>query len=211
MKVQIALDLTSLDDAFEIMNDVYGYVDIVEIGMLFSYVGYEGYHKLKEAFPDVEYLIDQKVTDGGYFCTLEAAKHGAQYITVVGATDIETVEAAMKASEETGVKIVIDMLGVENLYEKAKQLDRISVHYINIHTPADLQAQGKTPFENLRLLNSVIKNSKIAVAGGINTENIVNILPYHPEIAIVGGALIKAENRREYARKLKQIIEDYEA
>lgn len=209
MKIQIALDLTSLEDARAIMKDVYGYIDIVEIGMLFSYVGYEGYHVLKQEFPNVEYLIDQKVTDGGYFCTLEAAKHGAQYITVVGATDIETVASAMKASKETGVKVVIDMLGVENLYEKTKQLDDLGVHYINIHTPADLQAQGKTPFENLRLLNSIIKNSKVAVAGGINTENIINILPYHPDIVIIGGALIKSENRREYAKKLKKIIEEY--
>ena len=44
--------------------------------------------------------------------------------------------------------------------------------YIAVHTGYDLQAEGQSPLDSLRTVKSVIKNSKVAVAGGIKPETI---------------------------------------
>ena len=40
--------------------------------------------------------------------------------------------------------------------------------YIAVHTGYDLQAEGQSPLDSLRTVKSVIKNSKVAVAGRLN-------------------------------------------
>ncbi len=73
--------------------------------------------ELKKAFPGPEYLSDKIADGGGYFADM-AHGYGADYVTVLGCVEDATIISALKAAEKTGIKVVADMLGVRNFYER---------------------------------------------------------------------------------------------
>ncbi len=206
MKLQVALDVTTLDEARAVLRDVVEYVDIVEIGLLFYTHGYDALTTLKAEFPDVEWLADVKIADGGYFCVTQAHEFGADYVTVLGVVDDETIRGAVQAQEETGIGVVVDMVGCQNFYERVLQLDEIGVGYINIHTPVDLQQRGVSPFDQLVVAKLAAKKSKLAVAGGIKPTTIGRAVELAPDIIIAGGTLLDPATRAENARLIRDAI-----
>ena len=209
MKVQVALDFGTIDDAKAILEDIVDYVDIVEVGAISTDFGFAALTELKKAFPGPEYLSDIKIADGGGYFADMAHGYGADYVTVLGCVEDATIISALKAAEKTGIKVVADMLGVRNFYERTKELDAMGMHYISVHTPADLQALNHTPFEHLKIASQLVHQAKLSVAGGIGPKNVREVLPYKPEIIISGSALTTAANRRDNAKELRDIIESY--
>lgn len=210
MKIQIALDFGTIEDAKATLRDVVEYVDIVEVGAISTEFGFEALTALKKEFPKPEYLIDIKIADGGGYFTEMAHNYGADYVTVLGVVEDETIKSALRASEKTGIKLVADMLGCRNFYERVKELDAMGVQYISVHTPADLQALNHTPFEHLKIARMLVKKAKLTVAGGIGPDNVDQVLPYKPEIIIAGSSLTSSDNRTEGARRLREIVDRYE-
>lgn len=206
MKLQVALDVTTLDEARAVLHDVAEYVDIVEIGLLFYTHGYDALTALKSEYPAVEYLADVKIADGGYFCVKQAHAFGADYVTVLGVVDDETIRGAVQAQDETGIGVVVDMVGCRNFYERVLQLDEMGVGYINIHTPVDLQQRGVSPFDQLAIAKLLAKKAKLAVAGGIKPATIHRAIELGPDIIIAGGALLDPATRKGNARLIREAI-----
>ena len=75
------------------------------------------------------------------------------------------------------------------------------------HTGYDLQAEGQSPLDSLRKVKSVIKNSKVAVAGGIKPDTIKEIVAENPDLVIVGGGIANAEDPVEAAKQCRDAIE----
>ncbi|SUM65117.1 orotidine 5'-phosphate decarboxylase [Staphylococcus saprophyticus] len=71
---------------------------------------------------------------------------------------------------------ILFVIAVQDIEKRAKELDEMDADYIAVHTEYNLQAQGQSPLENLRNVKSVIKNSKVAVAGGIKLDTIESIV-----------------------------------
>lgn len=207
MKLQVALDVTTMAEARAVLRDVVEYVDIVEIGLLFYTHGYDALTTLRSEFPGVEYLADVKIADGGHFCVTQAHEFGADYVTVLGVVDDETIRGAVKAQEETGIKVVVDMVGCQNFYERVLQLDEMGVGYINIHTPVDLQQRGVSPFDQLVVAKLAAKKSRLAVAGGIKPATIARAVELAPDIIVAGGTLLDPATRRENARLIREAME----
>lgn len=207
MKLQAAIDFGTLDEARAILKDVGDYIDIVEIGNTLVEYGYSMLVTLKKEFPHLEFLADAKISDGGYFCTMQAHNYGADYVTVLGIVENETICGAIKASQETGIKVVVDLIGCKNFYERIRELEAMGVEYINIHTPIDLQVSNHTPFEQVKLARMIAHKAKLSVAGGINPENIYQVIPYKPEIIISGSALTGKGDRRAAAKAMHDAIE----
>lgn len=207
MKLQVALDVTTMDEARAVLQDVAEYVDIVEVGLLFYSHGYDALTALKAEYPGVEYLADVKIADGGYFCVKQAHEFGADYVTVLGVVDDETVRGAVRAQQEIGIAVVIDMVGCQNFYERVLQLDEMGVDYINIHTPVDLQRRGVSPFDQLVVAKLAAKRAKLAVAGGIKPATIHRAVELGPDIIVAGGTLLDPDTRRENARLIREALE----
>jgi 3-hexulose-6-phosphate synthase len=205
MKLQVALDFGTIDDARTVLHDIAQFIDIVEIGAISTEYGYSALATLKAEFPQLEYLADIKIADGGYYFAKQLHEQGADYVTVLGIVENETIEGALQASRETGIQIVADMLGCKNFLERVKELDAMGVQYISVHTPADLQATH-TPFEHLKFARMIVKNAKLSVAGGIGPHNVAEVLPYKPEIIISGSALTGGNNRETAAKALRDAI-----
>lgn len=207
MKLQLALDLVNIPEAKEVVKEVQEYIDIVEIGT--PVVINEGLHavkELKEAFPNLDVLADLKIMDAGAYEVMKASEAGADIITVLGATDDSTIRGAVEESRKHGKKILVDMINVKNLEERAREVDALGVDYICVHTGYDLQAEGENSFEQLRVIKNVVKNAKTAIAGGIKLATLPEVIEASPDLVIVGGGITGQADKRAAAAEIKRLI-----
>ena len=208
MKLQIALDTLSLEECIILLEQTKGSVDIAEVGTPFIIEeGMRPVRELKKSFPEIEILADTKIMDAGELEASSAFKAGADIVTVLGVSNDETILGAIKASKQHGGKIMIDMIAVKNLVERAKEIDAMGVDYICVHTAFDVQKSGKDPLDELKMINKVICNAKSAVAGGVKLSTIDEIVEEGAEIIVVGGAICNAENKSETAKEMKKHLQ----
>ncbi|MNS37177.1 3-hexulose-6-phosphate synthase [compost metagenome] len=207
MKLQLALDLVNIPEALEVVAEVQEYIDVVEIGT--PIVINEGLHAvkaIKDAFPQLEVLADLKVMDAGGYEVMKASEAGADIITILGATTDETIQGAVAEAKKQGRHILIDMINVSDIAKRAEEVDKLGVDYICVHTGYDLQAVGKSSFEDLRTIKSVVKQAKTAVAGGIKLSTLPEVIQAQPDLIIVGGGITGEADKKATAAEMKQLI-----
>lgn len=119
---------------------------------------------MKEAFPNLTVLADLKIMDAGGYEVMKASEAGAGIVTVLGATDDSTNKGAVEEAKKHGSEILVDMINVKDIEQRAKEVDALGVDYICVHTGYDLQAAGENSFEQLRSIKRVVKDDKTAVA-----------------------------------------------
>jgi 3-hexulose-6-phosphate synthase len=207
MELQLALDLVNISEAKEVVQEVQEYIDIVEIGTpVVINEGLKAVKEIKEAFPSLKVLADLKIMDAGAYEVMKASEAGASIITILGATDDSTIKGAVEEAKKQGTQILVDMINVKNLEQRAKEVDALGVDYICVHTGYDLQAEGETPFEQLQTIKRVVKNAKTAVAGGIKLNTLPEVVQSQPDLVIVGGGITSEKNKRNIAQEMKKVV-----
>ncbi|MCR8658755.1 3-hexulose-6-phosphate synthase [Paenibacillus endoradicis] len=208
MKLQLALDLVDIQGAIEVVKQVESYVDIVEIGT--PIIINEGLHAvkaLKETFPNLTVLADLKIMDAAGFEVMKASEAGADIVTILGVAEDASIQGAVEEARKQGKQILVDMIAVKNLAERALQIDAFGVDYICVHTGYDLQAVGQNSFEDLRTIKAVVKNAKVAVAGGIKLETLPEVIAVQPDLIIVGGGITGHADIQAAAAQMQQLIQ----
>ena len=207
MKLQLALDEFDLEDALSLAERVRPSIDIIEIGTPFIIrAGVQAIQRFARAFPEKEILADTKIMDGGYFEAAMAFSSGASYVTVLGVTDDSTIKGCLKAAHEYSGKLVVDMLCVENLSDRARACESMGVDVLAVHTGVDQQAHGRTPLDDLAILKRASSQVQVAVAGGINSASINSYLALQPDIVIVGGSIAHADDPQAEASSIRAAI-----
>ncbi|MEH7583334.1 3-hexulose-6-phosphate synthase [Priestia megaterium] len=207
MELQLALDLVNISEAKEVVQEVQEYIDIVEIGTpVVINEGLKAVKEIKEAFPSLKVLADLKIMDAGAYEVMKASEAGASIITILGATDDSTIKGAVEEAKKQGTQILVDMINVKNLEQRAKEVDALGVDYICVHTGYDLQAEGETPFEQLQTIKRVVKNAKTAVAGGIKLNTLPEVVQSQPDLVIVGGGITSEKDKRNVAEEMKKVV-----
>ncbi|MBW0931639.1 3-hexulose-6-phosphate synthase [Priestia megaterium] len=207
MELQLALDLVNISEAKEVVQEVQEYIDIVEIGTpVVINEGLKAVKEIKEAFPSLKVLADLKIMDAGAYEVMKASEAGASIITILGATDDSTIKGAVEEAKKQGTQILVDMINVKNLEQRAKEVDALGVDYICVHTGYDLQAVGETPFEQLQTIKRVVKNAKTAVAGGIKLNTLPEVVQSQPDLVIVGGGITSEKDKRNVAEEMKKVV-----
>lgn len=207
MRLQLALDIYDIPQSLEILKELHDVVDIVEIGTPF--IIRDGVHAVKavkDAYPQLCVLADLKIMDGGYAEAQMAYEAGADIVTVLAVAEDITIQNVVKAGREYGREVMADLIAVPDLKKRAAELDGFGLDYICVHTAFDIQHTGRSPLEDLKLLKSVLKQTKAAVAGGIKLATLPEVAAQQPDIVIVGMGISGQSDMRGVARHMKQLI-----
>jgi 3-hexulose-6-phosphate synthase len=208
MKLQLALDQISLDQAVEAVSETQDLIDIVEIGTPFIIKeGLAAVAAMKKRFARLTVVADLKIVDGGAYESRIAFEAGADIVTVLALAYEVTVREAVREARKQGGSIMVDLLGVEDIPGGIARAEAIGAGYLCIHTASDLGGPDRETLCGLGKAVAAVRSSRIAVAGGITLETVEQIIQRKPEILIVGGAIMKQEDRREAALRFRQLID----
>lgn len=207
MELQLALDLVDIPDAKLVVAEVADYIDIVEIGTpVVINEGLRAVKEIKEAFPSLRVLADLKIMDAGGYEVMKASEAGADIITVLGASDNSTIRGAVEEARKQNKKIMVDMINVQNIEDRAKEIDELGVDYICVHSGYDHQAAGKNSFEELAAIKRVVRRAKTAIAGGIKLDTLPEVIKAQPDLVIVGGGITSQEDKKAVAAAMKRLV-----
>jgi 3-hexulose-6-phosphate synthase/6-phospho-3-hexuloisomerase len=184
---------------------VEGGADWIEAGTpLIKSEGMDAVRKLKAAFPDNVILADMKTIDTGAMEIEMAAKAGADIIMLLGGSDNSTIFDAVRAARKYGVKLMADLISVEDPVKRAAELAEAGLDFINIHVGIDQQMVGEDP---LSILEKLKLNIPVAVAGGLDAESAAKAVLAGARIIIVGGNIVRSSNVTVSARAIRNSID----
>lgn len=206
-QLQVALDFYNLNRALGVAEEaVAGGADWLEAGTpLIKSEGLDSVRKLKAKFPDKVIVADMKTMDAGRVEVEIAAKAGADVVGVLAAASDSTIRECLEAAENYGCKIVVDLIGVNDIVKRAQELEKLGAHYVGVHVAIDEQMVGVSPFDRLRQVAQKV-NIPICVAGGINSETAIEAIKAGASIIIVGGAITKASDAKKATEEIKRAI-----
>ncbi|HZD43861.1 MAG TPA: 3-hexulose-6-phosphate synthase, partial [Methanomicrobiales archaeon] len=209
--LQVALDLLELKRAVQIARDaVEGGADWIEAGTpLIKSEGMAAVRTLREAFPDHPIVADMKIADTGTIEVEMAAKAGAAVVCVLGDADDSVIEECVRAARLYGVKIMADLMVVQDPVRRAKELEALGVDYINAHVGIDQQMLGRNSVQLIKDLAGEV-TVPVAVAGGLEASSAAQAVEYGASIVIVGGTIVKAADVKGSAKKVRRAIDKRE-
>jgi 3-hexulose-6-phosphate synthase len=207
MKLQIAIDLATSEEALAIVEKIHDIVDIVEVGTpMIIREGLVPVRLIKEKYPNMTVLADTKIVDGGDIECAYACEAGADIVTVLAFADNETVKAVTETAHKYGKLVMADLICITDIPKRAKELEAMGIDLISVHTAVDVQKLGKTPLGDLKELVSAVPASMSAVAGGVNMKTIASYKAENPAIIIAGGSLTNANDIRAAAKEMKEAL-----
>ena len=206
--LQVALDFINLPRALKLAGEALnGGADWIEAGTpLIKSSGLDAVRELRKRFPQATLVADMKTMDVGRIEVESAAKAGADVVVVLGLASDSTIRECIEAGKHYGAKIMVDLLEVDALLKRAKEVERMGADYIGLHTSIDEQMEGKISFAGVRTIAGKIE-IPIAVAGGVNSENAHKAVEAGANIIIVGGAIIKSVDAKKATAEIKRAIE----
>ncbi len=213
IRLQLALDLDSLEQSINIAKEVVNYVDIVEVGTpLIKKYGIESVKLISNAFKESIILADMKTMDGGVFEAEIAFEAGADITTVMACSDIKTIQNVINIARKYNKKVMVDMLGyqlgIKDFESTLVLLDIPDDIILLTHLSFDKEKNINETLINLKLIQEINRYS-FAVAGGINLEVVKRIIDYDPSIIIVGSSITKAIHPGNEAKNIRNVIDSY--
>jgi len=207
--LQVALDFVDLHRAVKVAEEaIEGGADWLEIGTpLIKSEGMNAVRHLRKVFPGVTLLADMKTMDAGRAEMEMAAKAGANIAVVMGDAPDSTIKECIQAGKNYGIKVCVDFINSAKVGERVADIEKWGADYIAVHTAIDDQMHGKTPFSALQHMCSKVK-IPVAVAGGINSENVIEAVNAGASIVIVGGYISKSKNAKIAAESIKTAIKE---
>ena len=163
--------------------------------------------ELKKIAPEKRIVADMKTMDTGYLETKLAAEAGADIVSILAAADDKTIEEAVKAGKEFGVKIACDLISVKDPVKRAKELEGFGIDYVCLHLGIDQQKKSNYPYSTLKRLSEEI-SIPIMAAGGLNDEKVREAAKAGAEVVIVGSFITRSENPEEATRAIIKALSE---
>ena len=207
MKLQLALDSSNSREAKGILEQISDLVDIVEVGTpLLMKEGVKVVTEIKNTYPQLEVLADLKIMDAGDIEASIGFEAGADIVTVLGVAHDVTIRRAVNQARTLNKQVMIDLIAVGDVRERIDQIDPIAPDYCCVHTAFDLQDHGIDPLREIQLVHAALKQTQMAVAGGINPKILPDILAYRPAVIIVGGFIANQPDPRQAALEIRELL-----
>lgn len=197
-----------MDRAMKLAEEsVAGGADWLEAGTpLIKSVGLEAVRQLKARFPKHTVIADLKIMDAGRIEVEYAAKAGADVVTVLGAASDTTIAECVESARHYGVKVAGDLINIADPVKRAKELAALGVDYIDVHTPIDVQMQGRFPLDTLKAIADAVV-TPLCVAGGITSETAPDAIAAGATVVIVGGAITKSVDATAATRAIRHALD----
>jgi 3-hexulose-6-phosphate synthase len=204
MKLQLALDFTSYNEAISTAKIAGPFVDIIEVGTpLLKAEGMRTIRKLRELFPEKTIVADTKTMDVAYLEAKMVQNAGADYFTILALAPHACLKEALRAKKELGIKVAVDFIGVEDKCKKLKSLEGRGFSGFILHTGID---EGEFKCKVLEGLKQK-PEEEIFVAGGINPGTVPKLDHKKVDVVIVGRAITGQQDPAEHAKILKRLVE----
>ncbi len=200
--VQLSLDITLLEDAISTAEmAVRAGVDWLEVGTpLIVSEGTRGVRELRSRHPGVPLVADLKMMDGAYGEAEMMAKAGASMVVVMAQAHAETIELAVKAGRDFGLKVMGDIMGVPDPVAGAKRLEDLGCDYIVHHIGYDmrtLRAERNlpvpTPLDRLREIVEAV-GIPVQAVGGLTVEQATETPTYGAPMVVIGAPIAIASH-----------------
>ncbi len=212
--LQVALDLTSIEDALRITSLIQTNISeriVLEAGTpLIKSEGKRAVSLLRAISGDVPIVADTKIADAAGIEVGLFASSGASAVTVLGLAADEVVVEALEKAQEHGVDIVVDLLHVLDPVDRIEKLVSLGAKIIELHVGIDVQRRlGKTAAELTNLVRKIKKKHDIiiGVAGGLRPGRVRQLVDAGADIVVVGGAIVKSEHP---AKVVEDLIHELE-
>jgi 3-hexulose-6-phosphate synthase len=205
--VQLALDYATIGEALEMARiGVEAGVDWLEIGTpLIVCEGLSPIGRMVREFPNHPVLADYKTMDSGGKNVHRTKAQGGHVMTVCANAPDETVQAAVAASKDTGVMVVVDTIGVKQQAARARQCADWGVHMIYLHYGAD-QRNADGSQDSVQWLDEVLDAVDIPVGvGTFGVEDAARAVSKGASLVAIGHPLITGPNP---ARDLKDFVRE---
>jgi 3-hexulose-6-phosphate synthase len=206
MKLQVAMDVLTTDDALALAGKVAAHVDIIELGTpLIKAAGLSAVTAIKAAHPDKIVFADLKTMDAGELEADIAFAAGADLVTVLGVAGDSTIAGAVKAAKKHGKGIVVDLIGVADKSGRAREVTALGAQFVEMHAGLDEQAEEGFTFKTL-LTDGSDSGVDFSVAGGVNVSTIADVQAAGATVAVAGGAIYSAADPGAAAAELRAAI-----
>lgn len=207
-KLQVALDLLTIEDAKNMLEKVGKYVDIIELGTpLMVSEGANAIREIKPLYPNKTVFADIKIMDGGSIMADIAFKNGADMVSVLAQANDATIKDVIETAKKYNAKVLVDMCAVKNIEQRASEIAPWGPDYICVHVGYDIQNTGADPVEEVKKLAGI--PCEKAAAGGIKLSTFESACQSDIDDIIVGGGLFNAEEPEAVAKQMFDILNNY--
>jgi 3-hexulose-6-phosphate synthase len=206
MKLQVAMDVLTTDDALALAGKVAPHVDIIELGTpLIKAEGLRAVTAIKKAHPDKIVFADLKTMDAGELEADIAFTAGADLVTVLGTAGNSTIVGAVAAAKKHNKGIVVDLIGVSDKAARAREVIELGAEFVEMHAGLDEQAEEGFTLDTL-LSAGESAQVPFSVAGGVSIATIAAVQKAGADVAVAGGAIYSAEDPAAAAAELRAAI-----
>lgn len=193
--LQVALDTPDINHVLKIVESLPDSDNIIlEAGTpLIKRYGIDIIRHIRGITPQNKFIVaDMKTLDTGALEVQIAADSTADAIVVSGLAPDQTINNVISEARNRGIYSIIDTLNVHNPLVMLKRLktfpDIMEIHRA-IDAEVDLHRWGIIP--GIKALSDDIL---VAVAGGVQIDNIDNALAFGADILVVGRAITGSDD-----------------
>lgn len=208
MKIQLALDLLDPHQALKVVHEAGPWVDIIEVGTsLLKRCGIGIVEEIRTICPDKPLFLDMKIIDGPEREATLMAQCRADYYSMLAVASDTAVKKVLAIAHENQSRVVFDLQSVPDPARRARELKALGATLLCVHKNADCGDDPQTAFREFLEVREAT-GLPIALAGGINLDSLPGIKKQlNPDIAIVGGAILKAGSCRDAAMAFQKIAQ----
>ncbi|EDH1072628.1 3-keto-L-gulonate-6-phosphate decarboxylase UlaD [Salmonella enterica subsp. diarizonae] len=199
--LQLALDHTNLQTAQRDVALLRDHVDIVEAGTILCLTeGISAVKALRDQCPDKIIVADWKVADAGETLAQQAFGAGADWMTIICAAPLATVEKGHAVAQSCGGEIQIELFGNWTL-DDARNWYRIGVRQAIYHRGRDAQASGQqwgeADLARMKALSDI--GLELSITGGITPADLPLFKDIRVKAFIAGRTLAGASHPAQVA------------
>nr|WP_318383544.1 3-keto-L-gulonate-6-phosphate decarboxylase UlaD [uncultured Enterobacter sp.] len=208
--LQLALDHVSLDAAQRDVALLQDHVDIVEAGTILCLSeGLNAVKALRAQCPDKIIVADWKVADAGETLAQQALGAGANWMTIICAAPLATIEKGHAVAQALGGEIQIELFG-NWTFDDARDWYRAGVRQAIYHRGRDAQASGQqwgeVDLARMKALSDI--GLALSVTGGLTPADLPLFKDIRVKAFIAGRALSGAANPAQVAQDFHHQIRD---